>query len=587
MSTFSRRFRSIIADAVRTARQTSHNDPNMISLSLAAKHGIRFTERLTGHLSHRHLTDFASAERQGRLDASTLEFRLGIAADDLDWLLGDEEHAARVTGIVCAPALSAAPMPISDGTFQVCVLEHDAFAAREMRYRLTVRSQEGRTYFLRGDKFIHARSVLHIWPETTTLYVSVHEGGRLLGRGVAHVSPHDFARQCRTIEITHADDAGQRLTALARAGRFLAGVLFDAYGPLAAGSSFFQAAAAPRQKRPLRVAAPEVHYFPTCDGLHLKLTRYRGGLRGPVLLIPDLGVSSRIFTLDTIETNLLEYLFAQGYDVWLLDMRASIDLPYVEQPYTAVDVATCDLPAAVAEIRWKTGAPDVQCIAHGFGATALVLALLSGLKGVRAAVLSQNAAHAVSPPLMHAAAGAHLPEILDRVLAGCQDGEPWHQRLEEILLETYPVIVGFSDANPISRRISFLYGQVFEMAQLNEATYWDALHELFGPTSLRCLEHLAAIVRAGHVVDAGGGDVYLPHARRLALPLLLLHGAKNRCWPPEGTQLTYDWLRGENGPAFITRHVIADYGHLDCIIGRNAVRDVYPRMLEHLERTAR
>jgi cholesterol oxidase len=563
-------------------------NPNMISLPTALKPGVRFTERLAGHFSDRSLTDFADAERQGRQDGSPIEFRLTVSAEDLDRLLTDDDHTARVTGKVIAPALSATPMPISDGTFQVLVLDHDRFAAREVRYRLTANCREGRSYHLCGDKFIRARSMLHVWPETTTLYVSIYEGdgGRLAGRGVVHASLEDFARQCRTIEITHAEGES-RLAALARVGRFLAGVLFDAYGPVAAGPHLFHPAAAPRRRRPLRVGAPEVHFFPTSDGLHLKLTRHRGGPRGPVLLIPGLGVSARLFALDTIETNLLEYLFARGFDVWLLDTRASIDLPYAAQPHTVDDVATKDLPAATAEVRWKTGEPDVQCIAHCLGATALTMALLAGLKGVRSAVLSQNAAHAVPPLLMHAGVGAHLPEILERVLSVAEDGGPWHEPLEDALLAAYPVIVGLGDANPVSRRVSLMYGQTFEVGQLNEATYWKALHELFGLASLRCLEHLAAIVRAGRVVDAGGRDVYLPQARRLALPLLLLHGAKNRCWLPEGTRRTYDLLRRENGAGPVRRHVVPDYGHHDCVIGRNAARDVYPLMLEHLERTAR
>jgi cholesterol oxidase len=565
----------------------------MISLSTATKPGVRFCERLTGHFSTRNLTDYAAAERQGRQDGSRVELRLTVAADDLDRLL-TEDHAARVTGTVTAPALSAAPMPISGGTFQVLGRDDDdPFAAREMRYRLTVRSREGRSYYLRGDKFIHDRSVLHVWPETTTLYVALSAGagpgGRPVGRGVAHASPEDFARQCRTIEITHPapQPSEPRLATVTRVGRFLAGVLFDTYGPVAAGPYPFHPAAAPRPRRPLRVAAPEVHFFPTGDGLHLKLTRHRGGARGPVLLVPGLGVSARLFALDTVETNLLEYLYARGFDVWLLDTRASIDLPYAGQPHTVDDVATKDLPAAVAEVRWKSGEPDVQCVAHCLGAMALTMALLAGLKGVRSAVLSQNAAHAAAPLLMHAAAGAHLPEILEHVRSVAEDGGPWHERLEEALPAEYPVIVSLGDANPVSRRVSLLYGQTFEVDQLNVATYWQALHELFGVASVRCLEHLAAMVRAGRVVDAGGRDVYLPHARRLALPLLLLHGEKNRCWLPEGTRRTYDLLRRENGAALYRRHVLTGYGHHDCVIGRNAARDVYPLVLEHLERTAR
>jgi len=32
--------------------------------------------------------------------------------------------------------------------------------------------------------------------------------------------------------------------------------------------------------------------------------------------------------------------------------------------------------------------------------------------------------------------------------------------------------------------------------------------------------------------------------------------------------------------------VIPDYGHIDCIFGKNAVKDVYPLILQHLDETA-
>ena len=75
------------------------------------------------------------------------------------------------------------------------------------------------------------------------------------------------------------------------------------------------------RRRPLRAPAPELHYFNSLDDVPLLLTRYKGGTKGPVILAHGLGVSSKIFTIDTIETNLTEYLVAHGYDVWLLDFQ--------------------------------------------------------------------------------------------------------------------------------------------------------------------------------------------------------------------------------------------------------------------------
>ncbi len=106
-----------------------------------------------------------------------------------------------------------------------------------------------------------------------------------------------------------------------------------------------------RKKRTLRVPEPEIHLVRTDDGKILRLTRYRGGNKGPLIFTHGLGVSSLIFSIDTIDTNMLEYLVAAEYDCWLLDYRASVDLPYAHELWNADDVALKDYPAAFAKVR--------------------------------------------------------------------------------------------------------------------------------------------------------------------------------------------------------------------------------------------
>ncbi len=78
----------------------------------------------------------------------------------------------------------------------------------------------------------------------------------------------------------------------------------------------------------------------------------------------------------------------------------------------------------------------------------------------------------------------------------------------------------------------------------------------------------------------------MDHLDRLAIPMRFIHGLENGCFRPISTQRTCDELKGRNGRALYDRVEIANYGHIDCIFGRNAVRDVYPQILEHLEKTA-
>ena len=51
------------------------------------------------------------------------------------------------------------------------------------------------------------------------------------------------------------------------------------------------------------------------------------------------------------------------------------------------------------------------------------------------------------------------------------------------------------------------------------------------------------------------------------------------------TARTVDVLSARNGSSLYSRVVIPDYGHIDCIFGKNAARDVYPHIVEHLDAT--
>ncbi|MCK5872796.1 MAG: hypothetical protein KAG26_08220, partial [Methylococcales bacterium] len=291
---------------------------------------------------------------------------------------------------------------------------------------------------------------------------------------------------------------------------------------------------------------------------------------------------------DTIETNLLEYLYQHEYDVWLLDYRASIELPSASTQFSADEIATYDYPTAVTKVLAETGASSVQMVVHCFGATTFFMAMLAGLQGVRSAVVSQIATHMKTPLLSHLKAGLYLPDLLDTLgvdslTAYVDTHASWLERLYDNALRFYPIEFEERSNNPVDRRITFMYGQLWELDQLNTATH-DILHELFGVANIRCFEHLAHMIRVGHLVNYKGENVYLPHLDRLAIPMTFIHGAENSAFLPESTETTLRLLQETNGDLY-QRYVIPDYGHIDCIFGKNAVRDVYPYILKHLEKT--
>jgi len=351
-------------------------------------------------------------------------------------------------------------------------------------------------------------------------------------------------------------------------------------------AELFDPDAPPRARRPLRATAAEILPCTTADGKDLRLTRYRGGARGPVILTHGLGVSSLTFAIDTIPTNLVEYLFERGFDVWLLDYRASIALPCSRELYTADHVAHSDYPAAVAAVREATGAPSVQIVGHCFGGVTLFMALAAGLEGVRSAVFSQVAGHILMPAQNRLKSMLRTPTLLRALGMRTFDAyvdkrAGWSSALLDESLKLYTNAFRAYCSSPVCRRITFMFGPLYRHANLNEATH-TALHEMFGAASLRAFEHFVTMAGHEHVVTATGEDRYLPRLDRFAFPIAFIHGAENEAYLPKSTALTYARLCEANGARFYQRHVIADYGHLDCLFGVDAARDVYPFIADHL-----
>jgi cholesterol oxidase len=564
-----------------------------------ARPGIRFTETMKGFWSQDPAADYAEAAAAGRTAGQPLQFTLTIQGDDVERMISDPAHRASMVGTVICPALSPDPLTVTGGEFHLFVNDAKQAGAKQMIYRMVMRTEEGRAYHFSGFKEMTETSALSAWEQTTTLYVAVRDGDSetapVLGKGILKIAAADFARQMTTMTVTSAKSYRERLLWLERFGRFFAGNLWDQYGGVVGAFTHLEYEESPRKRRPLRVGAPEVHDFMTADDVRLRLTRYRGGSRGPVILSHGLGVSSLIFSIDTIGTNLLEHLYGQGYDCWLLDYRCSTALPQdARKPATGDDVAKYDYPAAIKTVKALTGAPDVQVVAHCYGATTFTLALLGGYvdpKDVRSLVISQISANVHSPAPTRVKSALRLPNVLQvfgfgTLTAYTDRRESWIGKLFDRFAAVYAWFGAQGRCHdPVCHRITFLYGPLYKHDTLNDDTH-NVLHEMFGLAAIDQFKHLAAMVRARKVVDARGKDVYYPHLTRMAVPTCFIHGAENRCFLPSSTEETKEVLSKANGADLYTRHVIPGYGHIDCIYGENASVDVFPHISAHLEKTA-
>lgn len=564
------------------------------------KLGIEFTETMTGYFSKDYtagdtLQSFEDSAAKGKSEDSQMTFTVTVSSDDLEQLISSFEHPAAIYGTVIAPALSPEPLTVTEGVFNLFVRYPETPDTKRMNYNMKMTTKAGDAYYFSAYKQVKDSNVLTLWHDTSTLYVTVYKGddtkGELAGKGVLHIKPADFAKQMTTMQVTHASSVEEKLKATARFGKYFAGSLWQNYGGIFYEESLFNPDAPPRKKRPLRTGAPEVHNFRTEDNVDLRLTRYQGGSKGPVMLVHGLGVASSIFSTDTIDTNLVEYLYAHDYDVWALDFRVSIDLPAAKAQSTTDQAALYDFPAAVETIKKVTGCKTVQALVHCYGSTAFFMSMLAGLKDIRSIVSSQIACDPVVPAMTEIKSGLHMPGLLEylgfgEMTAYTDDNAGWGDKLfnKAVELNALTQAQGKCDS-AVCHRITFLYSSLYRHETLNDSLHAH-LHELFAEANMTSLKQLAEMVRAGKLVNAEGEDVYMPNLERLNLPILFISGEQNQCYLPESTKITYDRLCERFDSSQYDRKVIPDYGHIDCIFGKNAVDDVYPHMVAHLDKTA-
>ena len=153
--------------------------------------------------------------------------------------------------------------------------------------------------------------------------------------------------------------------------------------------------------------------MPTSDGTEVRLTRYKFGTKGPLVLAPGYGNAARAFAIDTVPKNWVQYLGEHGYDVWLLDYRASPDLPSSFTQFTVDDIAMRDWPAAIDTRpardrrrtrcrRWATASAACRCSWRSAAAC----------EGLRSATFSALAGHPIPTPGNRLRAWARMATML-------------------------------------------------------------------------------------------------------------------------------------------------------------------------------
>ena len=125
---------------------------------------------------------------------------------------------------------------------------------------------------------------------------------------------------------------------------------------------------------------------------------------------------------------------------------------------------------------------------------------------------------------------------------------------------------------------------------------------MFGIAHTPYCHHMSAFLREEKLVDRNDNDVYIPGVdnkgnleegvqqrdwvRHLDIPIYLFIGELNQVHRPPGVVRSYQMLKELHPEQDYEYAVIPGYGHLDCLIGKDAATDVWPGILSFLDKYA-
>lgn len=333
--------------------------------------------------------------------------------------------------------------------------------------------------------------------------------------------------------------------------------------------------------------------FAAGDGYPCSLVHVRGDApprKGPVLLVHGAGVRAEIFRPPTART-LVDVLVEAGYDVWLENWRASIDGP--PNQWTLDQAAVHDHPVAVRRVLEETGAERIKAIVHCQGSTSFMLSAVAGLIPQVSTIVSNAVSlHPVIPRL--AAIKQRVGVAIFRHLIDYMNPQ-WGVHAPWGVPKVLDLVVRMTHhecANAVCRHVSFTYGAGFPTLwsheNLDEATHEWVKGE-FAHCPMTFFDQIGRSIRAGRILCVDGlpglpRDV-LAGPPRTDARVVFVAGQDNKCFLPESQGRSFEYF-DRLRPGYHSLVVLPGYGHLDVFMGKDAARDVFPRLIEELDRPA-
>ncbi|HEX5354754.1 MAG TPA: GMC family oxidoreductase N-terminal domain-containing protein [Aquabacterium sp.] len=377
--------------------------------------------------------------------------------------------------------------------------------------------------------------------------------------------------------------------------------------------------------------------------VRVRLTRYPTAQPGrrprPLVMLHGYSASGTTFAHHAVQPGLAKFMWDQGHDIWLVDMRTSAGMPTATYPWTFEDVGLKDIPLALGYIADACGTPQVDVFAHCMGSAMLWMGLLArptataelaprfqaaikrlqGQTDTDAPALIHRLCMSQIAPMMRFKEGnllrayimryvrQHLPlgpyrfkpdpkdtdtnEVLDQVMERLLATIPYPEEEFDIENPVFPPWKTTPWART-RRRMDALYGRDFNIRELDQPVL-DFMDDHFGPLNLNTLSQALHLARNSVISDRFGMNCYVtPYDISKVVAtldkMMSVHGEENGLADIRGLHDFHEYVTGID-PSFASKYQIepiAGLGHQDCLIGRNAPVKVFPLVADFFNQAA-